>query len=330
VKPRALATAAFVFALSAFAGCERPVTILSWNAFNLFDAVDDGTEYREYDPGLGRWNRSLYERKLDSLATVIRRSCPGGPDIIALQELENRAVLDDLCGRLGGYPHRVVPDGRGGVRCGVASRFPILKAATLAVGEWDGEPLRPVLEVELDCGGAPLRVLVVHWKSRVEGEGFTQPARDAAASVISRRLARLLSETPEGDVIVAGDFNQNADELLAGVGRRGAAALAGVASPERAGVSNGRVALYDPWHGLAPSERGSSGYRGAWQTPDHLLLSAGLFDRSGLAYRSGSFQAVRHSFMLDPRTGFPLKDRELVWRFSDHLPLLLELDRMRN
>ncbi len=324
MKRPVFAAAALVLAL---AGCHQSVTILTWNAFNLFDAVDDGTEYREYDPGLGRWNAALYERKLSALATVIRRSCPGGPDIIALQELENRRVLDDLCGRLSGYEHRVAPDGRGGVRCAVASRFPIRRSTTLEVGEWDGQPLRPVLEVEIDCEGADLRLLVVHWKSRVEGEGRTQPARDAAAAVVARRLSRLLAETPAGDVVVAGDFNQNADELLAGVGSRGAAVLAGVASPAQAGASGGRVALYDPWHGLAPSDRGSAGYRGAWQTPDHLLLSGGLFDRSGLSYRDGSFRAVRHSFMLDPGTGFPLRDRELVWRYSDHLPLMLELER---
>ncbi len=328
MKLRAFAAAALV--LAALAGCARPVTILSWNVFNLFDAVDDGTEYREYDPGLGRWTAALYERKLESLATVIRRSCPGGPDIIGLQELENRAVLDDLCTRLRGYPYRVAPEGHpGGVRCGVASRFPIIRAATVEAGEWDDVPLRPALEVELDCGGAPLRLLVVHWKSRVEGEGSTQPARDASATAISRRLARLLAGRPEGDVIVAGDFNENADELLKGIGRRGAAVLAGVDSPERAGVSGGRVALYDPWHGLPLSDRGSTGYRGGWQTPDHLLLSAGLFDRRGLAYRMGSFRAIKHTFMLDPRTGFPLKDRDLVWRGSDHLPLLLELERVR-
>lgn len=324
MKP-VLAAAAFAVAL---AGCRERVTILTWNAFNLFDAVDDGTEYREYDPGLGRWNAALYERKLSAAAAVIRRSCPGGPDVIALQELENRRVLDDLCGRLAGYAHRVAPDGQpGGVRCAVASRYPVRRTATHEVGEWDAQPLRPVLEVELDCGGAPLRLLVVHWKSRLEGEGPTQPARDAAAAVVARRLARLLADSPADDVVVAGDLNENADELLAGVGSRGTAVLAGVASPAQAGASGGRVALYDPWHGLPPSDRGSAVYRGSWQTPDHLLLSAGLFDRSGLSYRDRSFRVVRHSFMLDPRTGFPLKDRELVWRYSDHLPLLLELER---
>jgi endonuclease/exonuclease/phosphatase family metal-dependent hydrolase len=326
---RAPPAAALALALAAacLTGCPGTVTVLSWNAFNLFDAVDDGTEYREYDPGLGRWSAALYERRLDALAAVIRRSCPGGPDVVALQELENRRVLDDLCGRLSGYPHRVAPEGRGGVRCGVASRYPILGAATLEVGEWGGEPLRPVLEVELDCKGAPLRLLVVHWKSRVEGEGLTQPARDAAAAVVSRRLSRLLASVPAADVVVAGDFNQNADELLEGVGAPGRAVLAAAPAPALAGARGGRVALYDPWLSLQPSQRGSSGYRGAWQTPDHLLLSPGLFDHRGLAYRPGSFRVVRHSFMLDPRTGFPLRDRDLLWRASDHLPILVELER---
>ncbi len=317
--------AAAVLAL-ACAGCVRPVTLLTWNTFNLFDADDAGTEYREYDPGRGRWNAALYERKLAAVASVIRRACPGGPDIVALQELENGSVLDALCDRhLAGYRWRAVSAGDGGVRCGVASRLPILRAGTLDCGEWEGEKLRPALEVEVDCHGAPLVVVVVHWKSKVEGEGITQPGRDAAARAVARRLRGLLAAQPGRDVVVAGDLNASVEDLAAGAGAR---ALIGVDSPEQAGVDGGRVSLYDAWNELPPSARGSAAYRGAWQTPDHLLLSAGLFDGLGLVYRKGSFDTVRHSFMLDPRTGFPLKDRALVWRYSDHLPLLASLDRV--
>lgn len=323
-----------VFAL-ACAGCARPIYLLTYNAFNLFDSVDDGTEYREYDPGGGRWNARLYERRLAAVATVIRRSCPGGPDILALQELENRSVLDALCERhLSGYRYRVVPDAPlGGVRCAIASRLPIRRAGTLDAGDWNGVKTRLVLEVVVDCRGAPLSLLVVHWKSKTEGVAETRAARDAAAAAVASRLSSLLAERPDRDVVVAGDFNENVDELHAGVGRRVqagrlAVGLIGVDSPDRARADDGLVSLYDPWNELTRANRGSAPYRGAWETPDHMLLSAGLFDRSGLVYRRGSFRAVKHSFMLDPGTGFPLRDRELGWRYSDHLPLLAELERV--
>ena len=31
-------------------------TVMSWNVQNLFDAVDDGNEYSEFDPSFGNWN----------------------------------------------------------------------------------------------------------------------------------------------------------------------------------------------------------------------------------------------------------------------------------
>ncbi len=333
MKPAAAAALALALAC---AGCSRPITLLTYNTFNLFDAVSSGGEYREYDPARGTWNAAAYERKLAAVASVIRRSCPGGPDIVALQELENREVLDALCARhLRGYRYRAMQGGdAAGVRCGVASRLPIRRVATWDPGEWAGIRLRPVLEMEVDCHGAPLLLVVVHWKAKTGGASETRTARDAAAGTVARRLRELLAQRPDRDVVVAGDFNLNVEELAAGAGRRRAAPaapaearLVAVDSPGAAGVDGGVVSLYDAWHDLPPRLRGSSVYRGAWQTPDHLLLSAGLFDGTGLRYRSGSFHVVRPSFLLDPRTGFPVRDRVSGWRYSDHLPLLAELER---
>jgi hypothetical protein len=68
-------------------------------------------------------------------------------------------------------------------------------------------------------------------------------------------------------------------------------------------------------------------YRGRWQTPDRILLSAGLFDATGFSYRPGHFRVVRRSFLL--HRGYPRR-----WRASargaesgtsDHLPLLLSI-----
>jgi hypothetical protein len=315
--------AAAILAL-VMAGCGRSVTILSWNVCNLFDAVDDGTEYREYDPGRGQWTPARYERRLDALATVIRRACPAGPDVIALQELENRGVLADLCARhLSGYRWIAVPAGPAtSVTCGVASRLPIRRVAAVDAGEWEGRPLRPLLEVDIDCRGELLTLFVAHWKSRIQGEGGTRPARDAAAVAVARRVRALLAARPGSAYVLAGDLNENAGE------RAGGPALACVDSP---GAGDGGVllSLYDPWFSVAPVARGSAVYRGLWQTPDHILLPATLFDGRGLEYRSGSFAAVRHSFMLDPATGFPARDRGSGWRYSDHLPVIASLEHAR-
>jgi hypothetical protein len=101
--------------------------------------------------------------------------------------------------------------------------------------------------------------------------------------------------------------------------------------PEGAGLKDGRIVLYEPWYELPPEKRGSSVYRGRWQTPDRILLSAGLFDPEGFAYSQGSFRVVRSGFLVDARSGFPRR-----WRqgqggadsgTSDHLPVLLTLSK---
>jgi hypothetical protein len=64
-------------------------------------------------------------------------------------------------------------------------------------------------------------------------------------------------------------------------------------------------------------------FRGAWQTPDHLLLAPGLLDRRGFTWSRGGFGVVRRDFLLERRTGFPRRFAE--GGVSDHLPLLLSL-----
>ena len=84
--------------------------------------------------------------------------------------------------------------------------------------------------------------------------------------------------------------------------------------------------LYEPWYELPEAKRGSYFYQGGWETMDHILLSAGLFDTHGFHYHPGSFTALRLAFLLRPN-GTPRSGHLTGTRgYSDHLPLLLTLD----
>ena len=50
----------------------RRITVLAYNAENLFDDVSNGTEYREYDPATGEWSSELFHIKMQHLAEVLR------------------------------------------------------------------------------------------------------------------------------------------------------------------------------------------------------------------------------------------------------------------
>lgn len=317
---------------SALLGCGVPapdrVAVMTYNVCNLFDGIDDGTEHPRFDPERGTWTEARYRRKLESLAEVMRRASPGVPDVLALQEVESERVLADLARLLPGRWFLAFA-GAGPTGCGIISRWPILSVGRLEPGLWDGLPLRPVLEARVDVRGAELDILVVHWKSRIGGVAATNGARRAAARVVLRRLSSVLADRPGADILVLGDFNQ---EVRPGAASLPAALVEAGSPPDASslhlstdatatGLLADRLVLFDAWSAWPTG--GSYAYRGTWQRPDRILLTAGLFDGRDFAY--DSFRVFAPSFMADPVTGFPRRDRELDWRYSDHLPLVVEL-----
>jgi endonuclease/exonuclease/phosphatase family metal-dependent hydrolase len=344
--------ACFPFLLS----CGGKIVVASYNVENLFDDRSQGLEYPEYSGS--RWSAEQYSRKLSALARAVKAASPRGPDILCLQEVESELALRDLrdrrlngCGYL--YPVFVPQEG---VATTVAclSRIPIESTRVHEVGSFDDLPLRHILELQIEYEGSDLYVFVNHWKSKTGGVEPTAGARRQAAAVLTARLREILRSDPDADLLVVGDLNENLDEHARAEGRyrtatvadvvpesvsapipkrcTGAAepdALFTVPAPGRAGLHEGRVVLYDPWYELPPQRRGSSAYRGRWQTPDRMLLSPGLFDGVGFSYAPGSFRVVRAGFLVDSENGLPLR-----WRHdrrgagqgtSDHLPILLTL-----
>ncbi len=346
-----------LFLLISLLSCSGQIVVLTYNVENLFDDRSDDREYPEYTGE--KWNSELYHRKLSALARAIKATSSGGPDVLCLQEIESRVALSDLRDRYlknMGYRYLVfVP--QEGVAATVAclSRLPVVRTRVHAVGSFDGVPLRHILEVQLAYEGSTLYLFNNHWKSKTGGVDATAPARRQAAKVLVERVREILSSVPSADLLVLGDLNENLDEWNR-IGRRYLTATLADEAPgtefesdgwerqtlfvtpsqSNTGLQEDRLVLYDPWYEIPPKQRGSSVYQGRWQTPDRLLLSAGLFDEAGFAYRRNSFRVIKEEFLLDPDSGFPLR-----WRagaqggradtgYSDHLPLLVTLEFSRS
>ena len=339
-----LAFSLFLIPTAPRAAADTPaISVLSYNVQNLFDAAEQGGEYHEFQSG--RWDPARYAARLTRIASVLREAHPGGADVVALQEVENRRAALDLRDRLRDLRYDyVVAFPNDGADLGltltpvVLSRVPVLRVRLHQVWH-DGRYLRPIVEVELDVGrGRSLFLFNNHWKSKRGGAQETAPARRAAAAVLAARLRELQRIDPLADVLVAGDLNENVDEhavagyptALAGIslgaldapGRMvDTLAITGVSLDPR--TPAGRVVLYNPWLELDASERGSVVHRDLWETPDHFLLSAGLFDPAGVWYEAGGFAVIRDG-LVSPATGHPRR-----WTgtegHSDHLPILLHL-----
>ncbi len=331
----------------------RRLTAASWNLEAFFDAEEAGAEYGEYTEAAG-WTEAKFRGRMERLTAAAAAMAEGGPDLLAVQEIENAATLEALAaGPLAEFGYRWTafagePGGALGV--GLLSRYALSAVRVHSVGTPGAEAPRPILEARLEPGGAPLAVFVCHWKSKLGGEEATEERRRASAASLGRRVAELAAADPAVGVLALGDLNENVDEFE----RRGAgyptallpdtdeaeraleAARANAAfafvgpalvvtaakPPEAAGLDDA-VAVYSPW--LESAWPGSYRYQGGWETIDHALVARSLFDGAGWEYAAFSVvdlppltDASGSPAGYDPRTGVGL---------SDHLPIVVELER---
>ena len=341
--------------LTAINGFARTITVVSYNVQNLFDATDDGGEYRQFTRA-GGWTSVLYTAKLRAIGRALRAAERGGADLVALQEVEHYGAAQQLVNlELTGLGYRHVvwlPDPHNPTGPVVLSKLAVRRVGALWVSRSPGDgprdgfkedqdpPLRPILEVELALGAAgdapSLFLFNNHWKSKQGGAAATEGYRRRSAALLAARLDEIVAADPTAEILVVGDLNEAVDEY-ARQGRRYVTAL--MPAPEAsdaAGVlrvtgtippAAAPLELFSPWLGYqaGAAPPGSYHFRDAWVTIDHVLLGPGLFDEVGLSYAAGGF-AVIHDGLLDaggaPR-GFHRGPPPSG--FSDHLPLRLEL-----
>jgi endonuclease/exonuclease/phosphatase family metal-dependent hydrolase len=304
------------------------ITVMSYNLQTLFDPVDQGGEYEDFSVVDGSWNEDLYRIRIAALASAIVAASPGGPDVLVVQEVENRRVLQDLAEAAGGYPYLVLSPAEESILvCGIASRLPLRAVRAHryhSAGDGPSSVPRHLLECELETGGQVLYVLAAHWKSKLGGASETEPERQAAAVLAGAVIrARLLAEPPAA-LILAGDLNENPDEFVLVGGTYPTALMPADQGPgpwlSITGLASesapGRPVMYCPWNDYGGY---SYLYAGKPERIDHLLLSPGLVG-AGLP-RLVAFSAEAPAFLLDSQ-GQPLgwKSR-LASGYSDHLPI---------
>ena len=330
--------------LTACGNAGPTLTVVSYNVQNLYDATDDGGEYREFTAA-GGWNEALYTAKLRAIGSALRRAIPAGADLVALQEVEHAGAVRRLVNlelSRQGYRHVAwLPDPRSATGPVVLSKLPVRRVGALWVEGPPERPLRPILEVEVALGEtaeAPsLFLFNNHWKSRHGGAAETERYRRRAAAALAARLRQIYLAHPEADVIVAGDLNVSVDEYERRGGRyvtalmpAEAAAEGALAVTADASSTTAPLALFSPWYAYRASGRapeGSYRYRGTWESIDHLLLGPGLFDGVGVSYAGSDRFAVISDGLLDA-TGGPRRFLRgpPPGGYSDHLPLRLELN----
>ena len=187
---------------------------------NRCRATNDST-YRQEECLEKDWSKKILKRKFARLTNVLEQINGGfGPDILILQEVENRHVLEmwrDGYLKHMGYQtisHLEGPDVRG-IDTAVMSRLPEVDAPKLHIMDYsktpeladeEQRPTRGILETHLQLpNGERIAVFGVHFPS--------QGAPTIHRKVAVENLLAVVAQVPAGmPVIVGGDFNITSTE----------------------------------------------------------------------------------------------------------------------
>ena len=226
---------------SSFSLYAKPLKIMQYNIENSFDTTfDQGTDDFTYLPvatkrsmkghadfcrSMGSpfykdqclnldWNEAKFTKKLLGLARVIKSydASGKGPDIIFVQEVENKNVLSKLVSKgLGGmgYQHIELLEGddKRGIDVGIISRFPIVRSQIHSIINGDRIDTRGILEVELEVEDQKVVLFNNHWPS----QGNPTSHRVASAQQLSKLAERHVKTADL--ILAAGDFNTIESEV---------------------------------------------------------------------------------------------------------------------
>ncbi|MBU1138969.1 MAG: endonuclease/exonuclease/phosphatase family protein [Proteobacteria bacterium] len=164
-------------------------------------------------------------------------------DIICLQEVENKAILDDFhqfyLNRTGcahyGWRRCLEGNDTRGIDVAVMSRqrIKVTSHAEVTFGDLDlfneelcqyglseGESIfrRDCLEVTVMVGAKPLSIFVCHFKSMSGGREQTRCVREAEAEAVRQIITNSFPDPATGDWLIVGDLNDYISEPGHGLG----------------------------------------------------------------------------------------------------------------
>ena len=324
------------------------VVIMTFNVENLFDNLDaPGKDDATYLPLADKrdaahvdgcntiaveawrdscleldWSDEAIDYKLAVVAESILQVNDGrGPDIVALQEIENRDILERL--RTGylqaaGYGPSILIEGqdRRGIDVAFLARLPVVGEPVLHPAEFPDHPdrqpdTRGVLQATFELpGGALLTGFAVHFPAPFHPIEM----REVAYGHLSR-----LRETLPADhhVFAAGDFN----------------------TPRREADETPILAEHVRPYWTIAHELGCDGCRGtnywatgdSWSFLDMILYAAPSGENATWRIRADSVRIANATPEQTRPDGTPRRfSREPLAGVSDHWPLVMTLENFKN
>ncbi|QKF92375.1 endonuclease/exonuclease/phosphatase family protein [Campylobacter sp. CCUG 57310] len=261
------------------------LSIATYNVENLFDAKNDGSEYKDFVIGKSAWNLKEANAKFDRIKEDIKRL---DADIIALQEIENEEILKELMRQTGYKYFAFSKDKRAPIGLGLLSKIKPLKTQIFKV---PNVKTRDIVMVDFELDGEVFSVYVNHMPAQKN----SLKSRQAAF----RTLKNAIQE--DKNAILLGDFNTPYGEK---------SLLNDILISRQ---------MSDLWEFLPKDER----YSHINLSPiDHVVMSKSMFDKRGIEYVYGSFEVIKPLNFANSKPKFGEKIAGLN---SDHFPLRFKI-----
>ena len=286
-----------------------------WNVENLFDLEDDPTTRDEEFALGGRKNvtQEIYDLKLKNCSYVLADL---NADVLGLCEVENYFVLDELNDAFTGRDYKIIhydsPDSRGidNALLYDPNVFNVISSTPIQNTLPDGNLTRDILYVKGEYAGYTLHIFVNHWPSNYGGKKKAIPKRRSTARLLANEVAKLLSEDPDADILLMGDFNEDPTDdnvrILKSVN---------MTSMMASMMGQRKVGTYV--------------YKGVDYFLDQIIISDGLNDDKGLI--AGKAQILDKPFYRQQEgdyAHYPFRfwaGNKLLGGYSDHLAVYVEI-----
>lgn len=318
---------------AATAGPPGSYLFCSWNAENFFDDADSPTIHDEMEDWYGT-NPDMFAKKVDHLANGLLKMNDGaGPDVVALVEVESlrcfEALRDALNAKLAAagmadkkYEHILFTGDNTGRHFapGILTRLPVVADRTRKLGKRGNGR---IVEGHITVNGHDLAVIAAHWTSRVTDEVGDNGRRLSYAQDCYGRVRAILTENPDADVIVCGDFN---DEFTDKSMQEGLKAVADAEAVKASAADPKVLALLANWAG---DPKGSIYGKSHWSVFDHLCVTRGLLDANGWTADPATAAVYAPKEFRSGKAGVPFRfgNPKMTGErgYSDHFPVVVRL-----
>lgn len=172
------------------------IKIATYNVENLFDAKNDGSEYKDFVVGKSEWNEKKASAKFKAVSAKIKEL---NADIIALQEIENEAILKELM-KDTGYKYFVFSKGKNApIGLGLLSKIKPVKSEKIII---PNVKTRDVLRADFVSENINFSLFALHFPAR------KNPIKQRKTAFLTLKSAIDGGKSN----IVLGDFNTPFDD----------------------------------------------------------------------------------------------------------------------